>query len=101
MFGIKNKITKYAEENGGLETILSELLSNLKTEGYFISESKANYIMLKQEAIKGFNVIDLKLISNNEIISNSLKRGGGPVKKKIFNLDINTQENIAKLIIQK
>jgi len=101
MFGIKNKITRYAEENGGLEIIISELLSYLKTEGYFISESKINYIMLKQEAKKGFNVIDLKLISKNEIVSNSLKRGEGPVRKKTFNLNLNTQENIAKLIIQK
>jgi len=98
MFG-NSRLKNYAEKLGGFESIVSILIEELRNNGFFIAESKATKILLKQNAINGYNVIELILISESEIKTNALNRAKIGVKKNTFSLINESQRNIAIAII--
>lgn len=100
MFG-KNKLKNYAENLGGYESMLSELIAELKTYGFFIEHSKSTKILLKQYADVGFNVIELVLISETEIRSSALRRERGIIIKKVYSLNNTSQREIATDIVNR
>ena len=98
MFG-KSRLKKFAEKSGGFESMVSELIEELKNMDFFVADIKSTKILLKQKTYDGFNVIVLILKSETEIKSEAVKRANLGVDKNIFSLVKVSQKNIASAII--